>query len=127
MSIKDLFTDGSLQTLNDKQKEISDCSNSTKSRMGHALVASLHSKSKSILREPSLKEMIRRSCSTSLIEGISQLKIKRLLYSVRMEVGDSELVNYNHTMNPLIKRMGAGHIQICLVIISVWMQSVATC
>ena len=121
--------DGWLKTLNNIQLETRECSNSIKSRMVHALVALLHSKSLLRLDMASVKEMIRRSCSTSPIEGISQLKkdVNMLYYSILMEVGDSEKVNYSHAMNPSIKRMRAGHIQINLFIKSVRMQRVATC
>ena len=83
-----------MPTLKDKQKDKRECSNSTKSRMGHALVASRHSKSNS-LRHIRMKEMIRRSCSTSPIEGISQLQkdVEMLYYSWMMEVGDSGGLN----------------------------------
>ena len=68
--------DGWQQTLNNIQLEKREFSNSTKSMMVNVLVASLHSKSNSLLLRISIanfKEMMRRSCSTSPIKGISQL------------------------------------------------------
>ena len=72
--------------------------------------------------------MIRRSCSTSPIEGISQLQkdVKKLYFSILMECGDSEFFNYKNAKNPLIKRMGACQYVMSLIIKSVRMQTVAT-